>query len=88
MPCKSDYLDATQSEKNLSIIYGLLDELETGKLPPNFGNGYDERVYNKGLSKAHLDEKVINFTVDFTNNYIIINNKLLFTSSIKLWIYF
>lgn len=58
MPCKSDYLDATQSEKNLSVIYGLLDELETGKLPPNFGNGYDKRVYSKCLPKEHLDEKV------------------------------
>lgn len=56
MPCNSDYMKANESEKNLSIIYGLLDEFKTGKLPENFGDGYDERVYNKGLSKAHLDE--------------------------------
>jgi hypothetical protein len=50
-------MEANQSEKNLSVVYGLLDELENGKLPSNFGNGYDKRVYNKGLSKEHLDEK-------------------------------
>jgi hypothetical protein len=50
-------MDANESEKNLSVIYGLLDELETGKLPSNFGDGYDTRVYNRGLSKEHLDEK-------------------------------
>lgn len=57
MPCNSDYMVANQSEKNLSVVYGLLDELETGKLPSNFGDGYDKRVYNKHLSKKHLDEK-------------------------------
>lgn len=57
MPCNSDYLNATDSEKNLSVIYGLLDELDTGVLPSNFGSGYDDRVYNKHLPKQHLDEK-------------------------------
>lgn len=57
MPCNSDYMEANQSEKNLSVVYGLLDELETGKLPSNFGDGYNKRVYNKHLSKEHLDEK-------------------------------
>ena len=57
MPCNSDYMEATKHEKNLSVVYGLLDELKTGKLPKNFGDGYDHRVYNKKLSKEHLDEK-------------------------------
>jgi len=57
MPCNSDYMDANQHEINLSVVYGLLDELKTGKLPKDFGTGYDKRVYNKGLSKKHLDEK-------------------------------
>jgi hypothetical protein len=57
MPCNSDYMEANQSEKNLSVVYGLLDELETGKLPANFGDGYDKRVYNKHFPKEHLDEK-------------------------------
>ena len=57
MPCNSDYMDATPNEINLSVVYGLLDEFETGKLPSNFGDGYDNRVYNKKLTKEHLDEK-------------------------------
>jgi hypothetical protein len=50
-------MDPTQFEKNLSEVYQLLDELKTGELSENFGNGYDDRVYNKGLSKSHLDKK-------------------------------
>jgi hypothetical protein len=50
-------MNATKHEINLSVVYGLLDELETGILPDNFGDGYDKRVYNKGLSKQHLDKK-------------------------------
>lgn len=49
MPCNSDYMEANQNEKNLSVVYGLLDELKTGKLPKNFGDGYNKRVYNKDL---------------------------------------
>jgi hypothetical protein len=59
MPCNSDYLNPTSLEKNLSVVYGLIDEFRTGKLPEDFGNGYDERIYNKGLGKRHLDDKVI-----------------------------
>jgi len=50
-------MNATEHEKNLSVVYGLLDELETGHLPERFGDGYDKRVYNKGLSKKDLDKK-------------------------------
>ena len=57
MPCNSDYMEANQSERNLSVVYGLLDELENGKLPSNFGDGYDKRVYNKHLSKEVQREK-------------------------------
>lgn len=59
MPCNSDYLNPTSLEKNLSVVYGLLDEFKTGKLPEDFGSGYDQRIYNKGLGKRHLDDKVI-----------------------------
>ena len=58
MPCNSDYLNPTEREKNLSVVYGLLDELKTGKLPKNFGDGYDNRIYNKNFDKDHLDKKV------------------------------
>ena len=59
MPCNSDYLEPTPREKALSVVYGLLDEIKTGKLPKNFGRGFDDRIYNKGLKKEHLDEKVV-----------------------------
>jgi len=58
MGCNSDYLSATESEKDLSVVYGLLDELENGALPNGFGDGFDKRVYNKHLPKEHLDKKV------------------------------
>ena len=57
MPCNAQYMNPHESEKNLSVVYGLLDELETGILPSNFGDGYDKRVYNKHLPEEHLDEK-------------------------------
>ena len=57
MPCTSDYMEPTKHEENLSVVYGLLDEIKTGKLPDNYGDGFDKRVYNKGLSKEHLDKK-------------------------------
>jgi hypothetical protein len=56
MPCNSDYLEPSQGEKNLAVIYGLLDELQTGQLPQEFGRGTDPRAYNKA-NKKHLDDK-------------------------------
>lgn len=58
MPCDGSYMEPNQMERNLSQVYGLLDELKTGKLPKDFGSGYDKRIYNKGLNQAHLDKKV------------------------------
>lgn len=58
MPCNGDYMNPTELEKNLSKVYGLLDELKTGKLPSSFGTGYDKRVYNKGVTHVKLNEKV------------------------------
>ncbi len=57
MGCNSDYMEANQLEINLSTVYRLLDELKTGKLSSKFGDGYDKRVYNKGLPQKHLDKK-------------------------------
>ena len=34
-----------------------MDELKTGKLPTNYGDGFDKRVYNQNLSKKLLDKK-------------------------------
>ena len=58
MPCNSDYLDPTQKEIELAKVYGLLDELETGKLSNKYPDGFDERVYNENISKEAMDEKV------------------------------
>lgn len=58
MPCNGDYLNPTELEVNLSKVYGLLDELKTGKLPKDFGTGYDKRVYSKGLTQHNLNAKV------------------------------
>lgn len=45
MPCNSDYLRARPSEVEASKVLALLEELETGKLPDYFGNGYYPDVY-------------------------------------------
>lgn len=58
MPCNSDYLNPTSREKDLSNIYYFLDELKTGKLSKNFGDGYHKKVYSKHLSKKIADKKV------------------------------
>jgi len=56
MPCNSDYMNPTNLEINLSNVYQLLDELETGILTSKYNQGYDYRVYNRGLTKTNLDE--------------------------------
>lgn len=58
MPCNGDYLKPDNIEIDLSKVYQLLDELNGKKLPKNYGNGFDKRVYNKGFDKKDLDEKV------------------------------
>jgi hypothetical protein len=57
MPCNSDYMRASNHEISLSVVYGLLDELKTGKLSEKFPDAYDKRIYLKFLSKEHLDQK-------------------------------
>lgn len=57
MPCNSSYQDPTQFEIELSKVYALLDELETGNLKDGWNTGMDSRVYNKNLDNSILDEK-------------------------------
>jgi hypothetical protein len=58
MPCRSDYMQSTDREKELSRVYAFLDEVIVHKpLPKDFGTGYDARVYNRGLSQEHLDHQ-------------------------------
>lgn len=56
MPCNSDHMNASGAEKELSAIYGFLDELKTGTLKKDYDSGYDKRAYNKA-TKEHLDQK-------------------------------
>lgn len=59
MPCVSDYLNSSNLEKEMTKVVQLLDELDGKKLNKSkFGDGYDERVYNKGLSKKDRDKLV------------------------------
>lgn len=58
MPCNSDYMKATNDEVNLSIVFGLLDELNTGILPSDFGTGYDKRAY------SHYDDELLDIKTE------------------------
>lgn len=56
MPCRSDYMEPTTLEHELSNVYQLLDEVKTGKkLTKDYGSGTDSRVYNRGMNQKDLD---------------------------------
>lgn len=57
MPCRSDYLSATDAEIEASKVLALLEELNTGELPDYYGDGYYSEVYNKNSVKI-LEENV------------------------------
>lgn len=57
MPCVNKHMNPTEREIELSIIFGLLDELKGIQLPENFGSGYDERTYCKNFSQEFLNRK-------------------------------
>lgn len=50
MPCNCDYMEANNLEREISCVYCLLEEIETGK-PVNIGSrewdGYHPKVYGK-----------------------------------------
>lgn len=59
MPCRSDYLDSNNLEKEMSKVVQLLDELDGKKLNRSkFGDGFDDRVYNKNLLQNDRDKLV------------------------------
>ena len=64
MPCNSDYMNATNNEVNLSIVFGLLDELQTGILPKDFGNGYDKRAY------CHYEDELLDVKTEELCNHL------------------
>lgn len=55
MPCRSDYMEATNLEIELAKVFQLIDELN-GKNWKEFGDGYDKRVYGNA-SQEKLDVK-------------------------------
>ena len=57
MPCRSDYLAASNHEIEASKVLALLEEVETGNLPDYYNDGYYREVYNKN-AKRILKEKV------------------------------
>lgn len=58
MGCNSDYMASNNLEKNLSAVMNLIDEVITNvPVTKDYDNGYDPRIYNKGLTKGHLDVK-------------------------------
>ncbi len=57
MPCRSDYLESSDLEKEHDRLYHLLREVERGIEPPDdYGDGYNEHVYSK-TDKQIVDEK-------------------------------
>ena len=56
MGCNGDYLRATNTEREMSRVYCLLDELEGKSWDKSSWDGYHPKVYN--LADASLDEIV------------------------------
>lgn len=59
MGCTSDYQKSTIDEVNASKVLALIEELETGKLPKYYGNGYDNKVYNKNAFEILKENTII-----------------------------
>lgn len=59
MPCNSDYMNATNREMELSLVYGIRDVLNKGgALALGTLAGYHPDVYNKNVSKEAADAVV------------------------------
>jgi hypothetical protein len=53
-----EYLDATKTEKQISAVLALQDEILTGAPPgKSYGNGYDDRVYCQRATDDRLFEE-------------------------------
>lgn len=59
MPCRSDYLEPTEIEIEMSRVKALLVELNTGKLPAYYGDVYRASTYNN-TGKDELDKATDN----------------------------
>lgn len=56
MPCDSSHLQANSLEIEMSRVAAIIDELERHvPISRRAWDGYHERVYNKGLTRAEAD---------------------------------
>ena len=61
MPCNCDYMEANNLEREISRVYCLLEEIETGKpVDTKSGNwdGYHPSVYGQPVGRKQGDEAV------------------------------
>ena len=61
MPCNCDYMNSTGLEREISRVYCLLEEIETGKpVDTKSGNwdGYHPSVYGQPVGRKQGDEAV------------------------------
>jgi hypothetical protein len=83
MPCQSEYLRSDDSEKRLSRLFILLDEIHTGVTPDPHSSdwdGYDSRVYNKSIDQEQADRLTIELC-EYCRNHDISNHSL----ELQIW---
>lgn len=57
MPCNSDYMEPSPGEVNYSRVLCVLGELNGDKVGRDWWRGYHPLIYNRGMTKAVMDEK-------------------------------
>ncbi len=53
-PCRSDYMEPSETEREHSNVRYLLEELETGELTPKYNDGMHPDIYNH-YNKSNID---------------------------------
>lgn len=83
MPCRSEYLNPNDTEKELSRVLLLLDELD-GKGPPElskYGRGYDDRAYLKQDQTELLHQK----TAELCSRLTALPDVTAYSLEMQLW---
>ena len=57
MPCDGSYMNPNRLEKNLSVLYCCLDELDGKKVEPSWRTGYHPAVYCQGPTSGEIHDK-------------------------------
>jgi len=70
MACNADYMNPTEKKIAVSIVYSLLDELETGELNQNHYKGYHPEAYTKQLNYKQFTENVQKLCKTLTNTNV------------------